>query len=97
MKGQHFSIHDTNTLCMQASLEQTVAAMRFFLAYQSATTWQSQGLLSEDDFLNKLHEWAVTSPTSTRCCLYCIATGLCAFLGDAAGLRPWMRQAQWLT
>ena len=52
---------------MQASLEQTVAAMRFFLAYQSATTWQSQGPLSEDDFLNKLHEWAVISPTSTRC------------------------------
>ena len=44
-----------------------MAAMRFFLACQSATTWQSQGPLSEDDFLNKLHEWAVTSPTSTRC------------------------------
>lgn len=51
----------------QASLEQTVAAMRFFLAHQSASTWQGQGPLTEEDFLARLHEWATTPAAASRC------------------------------
>lgn len=53
-------------LCVQASLPQTVAAMRFILAYQSCTSGQAQGPLSEEDFLARVHEWATTEPTSAR-------------------------------
>ena len=54
-------------LCMQASLPQTVAAMRFILAYQSATTGQAQGPLTEEEFLTRLHEWVAMEPSSTGC------------------------------
>ena len=51
---------------MQASLPQTVAAMRFILACQSCASGQAQGPLSEEDFLARVQEWATTDPTSSR-------------------------------
>lgn len=52
---------------MQASLEQRVAAMRFFLACLSA--WQFQSPLTEPDFVTGLQEWATTEVTKrpSRC------------------------------
>ena len=54
-------------LSMQAGLPQTVAAMRFILAYQSGTTGQAQGPLAEEEFLTRLHEWVASEPSSTGC------------------------------
>ncbi len=55
--------HHMQLLCMQASLPQTVAAMRFILAYQNCTTGQAGGPLTEEEFLARLHDWATTEPT----------------------------------
>ena len=44
-----------------------MAAMRFFLAYQSASTWQAQFPLTEEDFLPRLHEWATAPASTSRC------------------------------
>ena len=44
-----------------------MAAMRFFLAYQSASTWQAQFPLTEEDFLPRLHEWATMPASTSRC------------------------------
>jgi hypothetical protein len=43
-------------MAAQASLEQTVAAIRFFLASLS----QYQSPLTEDEFVSRLQDWAIT-------------------------------------
>ena len=63
LRPNRLDLHHMMPLCMQASLPQTVAAMRFILAYQNCTTGQAGGPLTEEEFLARLHDWATTEPT----------------------------------
>ena len=54
-----------------------MAAMRFFLAYQSASTWQRQFPLTEEDFLPRLHEWATMPASISRCRLLPLSIPSC--------------------
>lgn len=59
MRNRSLSCRHKQIPCsMQASLEQRVAAMRFYLACLSA--WQYQSPLTEPDFIAELQEWATT-------------------------------------